>query len=169
MKNQQWNETIWRFQILTHTRHTHTHIINHTSPCRWCSVFAWFGFCDVLTMHCCMQTHNLPCTIVCKHTTGHATDVVAGADLSKIDGIVCVSGDGLITEAVSGLLKVSLCTYVCMHTYIRKDATCWIMEAVSRLFKVHCVHMCMQTSAYSRIRTSTHFTKHTRSAKIQQV
>lgn len=39
--------------------------------------------------------------------SGHATEIVEQADLSQIDGIVCVSGDGLVTEVVNGLMSVS--------------------------------------------------------------
>lgn len=35
----------------------------------------------------------------------HAKDVVKSLDLSKYDGIVCVSGDGVLVEVVNGLLE----------------------------------------------------------------
>jgi len=38
---------------------------------------------------------------------GHAQEIVAEADLSSIDGIVCVSGDGLMVEVVNGLQQRS--------------------------------------------------------------
>jgi len=38
---------------------------------------------------------------------GHAIEIVSGADLSAVDGIVCVSGDGLVVEVVNGLQQRS--------------------------------------------------------------
>ncbi|KAH9796745.1 Sphingosine kinase 1 [Citrus sinensis] len=35
----------------------------------------------------------------------HAKEIVKGLDLSKYDGIVCVSGDGILVEVVNGLLE----------------------------------------------------------------
>lgn len=45
---------------------------------------------------------------------GHASEMVASADLSQVDGIVCVSGDGLMVEVVNGLLRRSD-SFDCVH------------------------------------------------------
>ncbi|EGD76220.1 hypothetical protein PTSG_00923 [Salpingoeca rosetta] len=36
---------------------------------------------------------------------GHAKELMQGLDLDKYDGVVCVSGDGLLNEAVNGLMS----------------------------------------------------------------
>jgi sphingosine kinase len=35
----------------------------------------------------------------------HAKEIVRSMDVSKYDGIVCVSGDGILVEVVNGLLE----------------------------------------------------------------
>jgi sphingosine kinase len=44
---------------------------------------------------------------VLQHTTheGHAGEVVAALDPGSVDGVVCVSGDGLVNEVLNGLLR----------------------------------------------------------------
>jgi hypothetical protein len=48
-----------------------------------------------------VQPENKTCLLA-----GHAQEMVKSADLSTIDSIVCVSGDGLMVEVVNGLLQV---------------------------------------------------------------
>ena len=44
-------------------------------------------------------------TQVCKtEARGHARDIVHSADLSAIQGIICVGGDGVLNEAIQGLM-----------------------------------------------------------------
>lgn len=58
---------------------------------RWKSVSGMFDGCWV-TVH---QTQY----------RGHAHDLIKGADLSAIDGLISVSGDGLVHEITNGLCK----------------------------------------------------------------
>ena len=44
---------------------------------------------------------------VLQHTTheGHAGEVAAALDPTSVDGVVCVSGDGLVNEVLNGLMR----------------------------------------------------------------
>ncbi|XP_052203723.1 sphingosine kinase 1 [Diospyros lotus] len=48
---------------------------------------------------------NIECTVQETKYQLHAKEVVQTMDISKYDGIVCVSGDGILVEVVNGLLE----------------------------------------------------------------
>ena len=51
------------------------------------------------------QRSTVDCDVVLTQRAGHAIEIAAGVDLDKYDGIVTVSGDGLLHEVINGLSR----------------------------------------------------------------
>ncbi|CAI9087604.1 OLC1v1021712C2 [Oldenlandia corymbosa var. corymbosa] len=54
-----------------------------------------------------MEDANIEITVQETKHQGHAKEVASTLELAKYDGIVCVSGDGILVEVVNGLLERS--------------------------------------------------------------
>ncbi|MBA0866080.1 hypothetical protein Goshw_017692 [Gossypium schwendimanii] len=53
----------------------------------------------------CLEDADIQFTVIETKHQLHAKEVVKTLDLSKYDGIVCVSGDGILVEVINGLLE----------------------------------------------------------------
>ncbi|KAI0233114.1 Ceramide kinase [Lamellibrachia satsuma] len=51
---------------------------------------------------------GVSCDVVMTERHNHAKDVLLDYDLTKIDGVVCVGGDGMLSELMHGLLTLSV-------------------------------------------------------------
>jgi hypothetical protein len=54
-------------------------------------------------------------------SAGHATEIGYSIDLSKYDGFACCSGDGLLWEALQGVLRRKDWRYIYIKIDIEKE------------------------------------------------